>query len=159
MTITDPAAIKYANESFRPAADKLARTYYQLVQLNDQWNALNGTNDEIFALLKPEIMRVANIVSQTFKFVFFANKVYDALSLAPLFPNDVGELLQDADSTRPPVTGQDLSRLKNRMEEFQHWLDAAQFVNDSGVTLPIDFAFFNDILRLTDEGSKDPTTN
>ena len=162
--ITDPVAIQYSRESLRPAADKIARSYYRLAQLNDQWNATTGTNDEVFALLQPEIVRVATLVANTWMFVWKANRLWDALSINALIPNDSAELLFDNDDATAPspslpvVSGQDLRRLKNRMEEFQHWLDAAQFVNDGGVTLPIDYANLNDVLRMTEDGSKTPTT-
>jgi len=163
MAITDQAAIKFSNDHFRTIADKIARSYYRLAQLNDQWGAITGDNDTKFGLLEAEIREVATLVARTFFACFRANKIYDALSLNAVIPNDNLEVLHDGvdgpDLNRPTVTGQDLRRLKNRMEEFQHWLDAAQFVNDSGVTNPIDHVILTDFLRLTDDGAKTPTTN
>ncbi len=38
--ITDPQAIKFSNETIRPAADQLAQLYANARTVVDQWNAL-----------------------------------------------------------------------------------------------------------------------
>lgn len=169
MAITDPAAIKYANRQFRVAADKLARCKYRSEELGAAWTAIQGTNDERFFLLKAQIQKVANLLSNTWRLCFWADRLWQASSLHLLFPNDAGEILFDnADATgpdpnRPEINGQDLRRLKNRMEEFVNWLSRGtdldlQFANDATATEPLTYGFFDDVARMTSDGAKEPTT-
>lgn len=169
MAITDPAAIKYANEQFRPAADKIARCKYRSEELSAAWAALQGTNDDRFAQLQLQIQRVANLVTNTWRFVFWADRLWQSGSLHLLFPNDPLEELHDnADATgpdpnRPTVTGEDLRRLKNRMEEFANWLARGtdldlQFDNDALATEPLTYGFFDDFARMAEDGAKAQTT-
>ena len=39
MAITDPQAVRFCNETIRPAADKFAGLYYELSRMKRQWIA------------------------------------------------------------------------------------------------------------------------
>ena len=170
MAITDPAAIKFSNEQFRPAADRLARCYYRSVELSEAWAALTGTNDEKFALLLPDIQRVATLMTNTFRFVWWADRLWQSGSMVALFPNDPAELVFDnedgtaQDPNRPPLTGEDLRRVKNHMEAFGNWLSRGtdldkQFETDGAATLPVTHTYFDDAARMANDGAKVPVTN
>lgn len=169
MAITDPAAIKFCNEYFRPASDKLAQCFYFSHQLRDSWNGLSGTNDERMALLLPFIRRVADKVTNTLRFIWWSDRIWQSSSMAALIPSDVAQVVFDnakataPDPSRPTITGQDCRRLKNRMEEFTNWLSRGtdlnqQWVNDATATLPITYAWFDDFARLAHDSSRVPTT-
>lgn len=173
MAIIDPAAIKFCNNHLRPSADLLARSYYRCRELEDRWDAVSGTNDVKFALLSKQIAKVANLLTRTWRKVFFAGLDWNAGSLGPLFPNDPTEVLHDnidlsgPDLTRPEITGQDIIRVKRRTEEFRNWLPRGtdtdkHFVTDANVnetTNPISNNYLKDVMRLITDGSKAPTTN
>lgn len=44
MAITDPAAVRFANEVIRPLANQYARLYYQIKTAANQYTALDMTN-------------------------------------------------------------------------------------------------------------------
>lgn len=169
MAITDQAAVKFSNEQFRVIADRLARCYYLGKQLSQHWAALAGTNDEKYAILRDEIVVVSNLAIRTFKLCWWADRIWQSGTLVSLFPNDAAEILFDnqsgsgPDTTRGEVTGQDLRRLKNCMEQFSNWMsrgtDAAKgWTTDALAVLPITYDYFDDVARLAEDNSKAPTS-
>jgi hypothetical protein len=40
--ITNPTVVRFCNERLRPAADRLAQSYYFACEVLDAWNALGG---------------------------------------------------------------------------------------------------------------------
>lgn len=170
MAIIDPAAIRFSNERIRPAADRLARCYYRGKALADSWSSLNGDNNAKFAVLKPTIESVATLITNTFRFCWWADRIWQSGSLVSLFPNDPLEIIWDnfdntgPDLNRGEINSQDIRRLKNRMEEFTNWLSRGtdldkHWVNDSSVILPIIYNYFDDVARMAEEGAKEPVTN
>ena len=169
--ITDANAIKFSNEHLRTGADKLYRAYDALRGVNEQWNALTGTTDERYALLSEDISRVSNIVTHSFFNLRRTTMLWNALSMASLFPNDPAEEGWDAsgggaqDPNRPPITGQDVRRLKNRFEEFISFLERgtdvdSHFLSESAPqTLPITNDFIGQVLVLSSDGAKTPAGN
>jgi len=170
MAITSPEAIKFSNEQFRPAADRLARCYFKGVELRSHWLALGGTNDEKYALLQDKVERVATLFSVTREFIFRADRIWNSDAMQTLIPNDANEELWDdpsggqQDPYRPPVNGQDLRRLKARMEEFNNWLDRGtdadkHFVNDASAILPITYGYLDDVFRVSQFTSNNANGN
>jgi len=168
MAITDSAAIKFCNEQIRPSADRLARSYYRSKELSELWNALTGTNDERFALLADQIEKVANLIRWTRNSIFNADRIWNSNNLQALIPNDAAEEVWDnldntgQDTNRPPLTGQDVRRVKFRMEEYtNHWERGTDvdkhWVLDTNATLPIIYDYLEDAWRLTTESAKVPT--
>lgn len=170
MAITDPAAIKFANERLRPAADRLARVRYRAEILKDSWTPAGADNDARFAFLRDDIERFCNLVTNTFRFIWWADRLWEAQSLHLVYPNDQpDEVLYDGpggtgpDPNRTTVTVQDLRRLKNRMEEFSNWVTRGTDVdphwnNDGTATAPATYLYFNAFAKLTGAGGKDVTT-
>lgn len=169
MAITNPAAIRYCNEHIRPMADRLARCFYRCHELRDAWVATPGTNDEKMALLLPQIRRVSDLVANTMRFVWWADRVWQFGSIAALIPNDAAEIVFDnsnatgPDTSRSVMTGQGVRRLKNRAEEFNNWLQRgtdvdAHFLTDLLATLPTTYGILDDFGRLAPESSAVPTT-
>ncbi len=170
MAITDPAAIKFSNEQFRPAADRLARCYYRSKELLDAWAALTGTNDEKFALLAGKVERVGTLLKNTRRFIFNSDRIWNSGNVVNLFPNDAAEEIHDdpdggqQDPNRPPLTGQDVRRLKWRMEEFVNWLDRGtdvdpHFETDTNALLPITFANLEWAFKCSNESAVATVTN
>ena len=168
MAITDPAAITFCNEQIRPAADKLARCYYLAQERHDHWTALSGTDAEKYALMVDECERLANQIRNTRLWTFNADRIWNSNGLVSLIPNDVAEEVWDnSDSTaqdpgRPPMTGQDVRRVKFRMEEFNNWLDRGtnadkHWVLDTNATAPVIYGYLDDVYPFTKEAVKTPT--
>lgn len=170
MAITDPAAVAFSNEQFRQIADRLGRCYYLGKQLRQQWLALTGTNDEKVTILFDDIIRVGTLYTRTFKRCWNADHVWNAESVHLLFPNDVNEVLFDNltgdnyDTTRGQVNGQDLRRLKNRMEEFSNWLSRGTdldkaWTTDALAVLPITYDYYRTCVRVSEDRVGTPSTN
>lgn len=163
MAITDTAAIKFSNEHIRPSADRLARAYYRLVEINDLWEASQETNDQKVVLFGSQISDVAGRVSQIYYSVAKSAQLYDALTMQALFPNDpLEEVWDNTDNTaqdpnRPAITGEDVRRVKNRMDEFRTWMEKNDF--DEATVNPLDYANLDSFLRIASDGAKTPTTN
>lgn len=168
MAITDPSTIKFCNEQIRPAADKLARAYYRSLKVSQLWAAQPGTNDEKFVVLADSVRRAANHLRWAWRFVSNADRIWNSNNIQAVIPNDPLEEVWDApggggqDPTRPPLTGQDVRRVKFRMEEFTNWLSRGtdgdeHWVLDANATLPITEDYIDDVYRLTDEAVVTPT--
>jgi hypothetical protein len=130
--ITDETAIFFSDTFIRPSADRIVRSYRRLDKLNEEWDASPGNNDAKFSLLQTNIAEVAQRVSLAYWFVARANLIWDELNLQSLFPNDTSAVIDGAGPAptgdgRAAITGQDVRRCQNRMDEFQQWLDQGSF--------------------------------
>lgn len=163
MAITDAAAIKFCNERIRPGADRLARCKFRAEELNTQWTGLGGTWQEKFDLLEPEIRNVGNLLTNTVRFLWWADQVWLGLSLQSVIPDDDTEEVWDdpdntgQDPTRPPLDGKLVRNNKRRQEEFVNWMRRSTGVTEHWIT---DFEvttetlvdeYFRDAMRLTDD--------
>ena len=169
--ITDANAIKFSNEHLRTGADVIYRAYSALRGINEQWNALTGTTDERYFLLAADISQASEIVTRAFFRLRRTTMLWNALSMASLFPNDAAEEVWDApgggsqDPNRPPITGQDVRRVKNRFEEFISFLERgtdvdSHFLSESAPqTLPITNDFIGQMLVLSSDGARTPAGN
>jgi hypothetical protein len=148
MAITNTLAIQFSNEHIRPTADKLTRSFYMLQKLRNDWNALTGTDQEKFDILKADIQRIADRISKFRDDIFKSKRLYDALSMNTLFPNDPLEIVVDgapADG-RGQITGQDVRRLNARMKEWLAWLEKAAF--DDASLNPLNYNYLEHFLRV-----------
>ena len=166
MAITDTAAIKYSNEVIRPMCDRIVRVKFEAEELVAIWGALAGTADEKLALLHRRFHRFCVHTFRTARLAAEAELLWDSLSLAPLFPNDPAEIVHDApdgsgpDPNRPGLSGQDVRRIKNRIEEFDSYFGAGTDLDKQWVStpvLPITFDYLKHVVRMTDEGGRAPT--
>jgi len=148
MAITNAAAIRFSNEHIRTSADKLSRSFYLCQKLKNDWAAIAGTDAEKYAILGNDIARVADRVSRFYSDVFISKRLYDALSMNTLFPNDPAEIVVDgapADG-RSQITGQDVRRINARMKEWLAWLDKAVF-DDASLNV-VNYNFLEQFLRI-----------
>jgi hypothetical protein len=131
LAITDLRAINYSNRFLRPAADKLARTYSRMKELNARWDEIGGTDAEKIVALDALIQSTRRLVIRTYRFCRDVIDYWEAdrTTWDDLIPNDVNELVFDnadrtgQDPNRPLVTGRDLRRLRSRVDEFVNWLE------------------------------------
>lgn len=153
--ITDPTALHFSNTAIRPAADRIVRTYRKLDKLNEEWVALGGTNDDKFALLQGKIQQVATYVSSAYWFIAEANLMWDELGLQSLFPNDTSPVIDGAPADgRSAITGQDVRRCQNRMDEFEYWLDNGPFSLTQPISVALTAATFTTATKtLTETGA------
>jgi len=148
MAITDPAAIRFSNEHIRTTADRLSKSFYILQKLRNDWNALGGTDQDKFDILRNDILSAGARITRFYSEIFFSKRLYDALSMNTLFPNDVNEVLVDGAPTdgRGQITGQDIRRINLRTKEWLAWFDKAAF-DDLSVN-PVNYNYLEQFLRL-----------
>jgi hypothetical protein len=148
MAITNVAAIQFSNEHIRTSADRLSRAFYLLQKLRNDWNSLTGTDAEKFAILGPSVTNAAGRISNFYSSLFVSKRLYDALGMNTLFPNDANEILVDGapNDGRPVITGQDVRRVNARIKEFLAWLEKAAF-DDLSIN-PINYNYLEHFLRI-----------
>lgn len=158
MAISDASAIRWCNEYGRPAADRIVRCYRLLKELNANWTAMQGTNDERFAVFRKEIQRVATAVSNTYFFVSRGLVMWDGQALGGVIPNDAAEIVQDGAPSdgRQQISGQDVVRVRVRMREFEGWLadPTGTFATTDQLR---DNAKLRQFLRIAQDGHREPT--
>lgn len=158
MAINDASALRWCNEYGRPAADRILRNYRQLKELNANWTAMPGTNDERFAVFKKEIQRVSTVVSNTYFFISRGLIMWEGQALGGVIPNDPAEIVEDGAPSdgRQQITGQDVVRVRVRMREFEGWLS-----DPTGTFNPADQlrdnAKLRRFLRIAQDGHREPT--
>lgn len=161
MAIIDPGAISYCNEVVRPLANNLARSYYRLKTLNQQWVALPGTNAAKLALLRSTVNAACDDITDAYFQAYRAQCQWEGLGMNSLFINDPSEQVYDdgafsgQDQSRPPVNGQDIQRLNTRWREIIAWLERGEFVATSVATL--DRANLQQALKFTRDGARVPS--
>ena len=148
MAITDVNAIRFSNEHIRTTADKLSRSFYLCQKLKNDWNAISGTDDEKFAIMRNDVLRVGDRIANYYGQIFMSKRLYDALSMNTLFPNDPAQVLSDGAPTdgRSVITGQDIRRINARTKEFLAWLEKAAF--DDASLNPINYNFLEQFMRV-----------
>lgn len=169
MAITDAQAIQFCDQRIRPGADRMARCKYRAEELRSEWTALGGTWQEKFDLLKPKIVHIGDLLTNTLRFLWWSDQLWLGLSLQGLFPDDPLEEVWDApgggaqDPTRPPLTGQIVRQNKRRQEELVNWLSRStgatqHWITDSQVTTePLVYEYFRDFARVGTDGSAGTT--
>lgn len=150
--ITDQGLVAFSNAWIRSSADRIERSYHFLKRLNSKWNALAGTDDDKFDILKTEVQRQSLYVAQVYAHFFQAIATWEALNLAVAYPNDASVLIDGAPGDgRGVITGADIHNVVDRMEEFRHWLGAGSL--DVGVAA-VDDSKLRDLIIC----SANPTT-
>lgn len=148
MAITDINAIRFSNDHIRPTADKLSKSFYLCQKLRNDWTALAGTDQEKFDILRRDIETIAARISNYYADVFASKRLYDALSMGSLFPNDANEILMDGapGDLRSQITGQDVRRINSRSKEWLAWLEKAAF-NDASAN-PTNYSNLEQFMRI-----------
>lgn len=130
--ITAAAAVKFANERIRVAADLMGQVYYPAVAAGNRWVSLGSGQaalDQMQTDLGGSNGCVARIIA-CYDFAYWTEKIWFGVTgLSALFPND-GSLLFDngGNSQRtdaPLLTGAGVNNVITRCQQFQNWLLSA----------------------------------
>lgn len=149
MAITNPDAIRFSNEHIRPTAERMARSFYKCQKVRNDWQALAGTDDEKWSILEPAIGELGERMQHWYGEVFASKRLYDALTMNTLFPNDAAEILDDGapGDGRGQITGQDIRRINARSQEWLAWLEKAAF--DPVSVNPVNYSNLEHFMRVT----------
>lgn len=126
MPVTDINAIRFCNEHVRVNADKLAQAYTAVNDARNRWDALGGGSGAI-SIMGSQIKSVADRLVSLYESCYRAEKIWFLLGATSLIPNTSDPIFDNSDRTaqdpsRPPMTGQSVVALVDRLVQFQNWL-------------------------------------
>ena len=150
MPVTDPTAIKFANNYARTAADKLGRAYYLCDAARDRWDSLGGGQPAIDVMLA-DVRAAADAVVGTYQHCFLAEKLW-FLGTNVVIPNTSETLVDGSPADGRPIgTGAKIHAVMARAVEFQNWLfSATQSFSDAARD---NAAGFNTVIEVSSDGS------
>jgi hypothetical protein len=131
VPITDPTAVKFANEQARVAADALARAYYLCDAARDRWDGLGGGQPAI-DVMEADVRKAASAVVAAYQQCFLAEKIW-FLGVNVTITNTADPVVDGSPTDgRPAATGAKVNAVMARAIELQNWLfSATQSFSDS----------------------------
>lgn len=126
--ITNVEAIKFSNESIRPGADRLGKTYYAADACRDRWAGLTGTTAEKKAIMAADIRNAADLFREAFRWTFDREAIW-FLGINSLIPDQAGDNVIDGSpgDGRPANTGAKANAVITRFRQINNYMRTADF--------------------------------
>lgn len=155
MPINSAAAVKFSNERVRPSADLLARAYYRCDAARDRWDGLGGGQTAVDQMAS-QIRLAADSLIALYEWSFRTEKLWFQKGGTAFIPNNSEQVWDNSDRTgqdpgRPPITGEKVVRIIDRIVQLQNWLLSAAGLFDDATRINV--AYYNTVLAVSSDGA------